>query len=433
MVDYVDANDAYQSAAVEHVFPDDNRANTSHSSIPIAMRSGDAQGVAERWLSESRVARDVARFSLPRSRMDIGTGDVVELNGASYRVDRIEEGEARNIEAIRVEEGIYRKGNRDTPEAGKSGPVQYGEVYTEFLDLPIINPQSNENAFHIAATAKPWPGRVAVYSSNGDYGYDIASEIRQSAIVGTLLSPLKKGAAGTWQRGGFEVEIQSGTLQSLPAIDVLNGGNRIAIRDAGDDWEVLQFADAQLIGPSKYRLSKLLRGQAGTEFVIPEQWNVGSDLVVLNNAIRGIDLPPEQRGLELNYRIGPAQLPYDDEVYSHTVFAANGIGLRPYSPCHFKYKFNANDLHCTWVRRSRVEGDVWQTYEIPLGEAREAYLFRVLNNGVVVREVELSTSEFIYTQNMQIADGVSGAIGIEVAQISERFGTGPFIRRTVNV
>jgi len=91
------------------------------------------------------------------------------------------------------------------------------------------------------------------------------------------------------------------------------------------------------------------------------------------------------------------------------------------------------DVAVSWVRRTRIEGDVWQSYEVPLGEDREAYFVRVSSGGSVLREVEVLSSEFAYTTAMQIADAASGVIHFDVAQISDRFGVGPFSRGTVNV
>ena len=58
---------------------------------------------------------------------------------------------------------------------------------------------------------------------------------------------------------------------------------------------------------------------------------------------------------------------------------------------------------------------------------------RISSGGTVLREVEVLTPEFSYTAAMQTADGASGVIDFDVAQISDRFGVGPFSRGTVNV
>ena len=159
---------------------------------------------------------------------------------------------------------------------------------------------------------------------------------------------------------------------------------------------------------------------------------MGTDFVLLNGAVSQVDLAAAERGLDRHYRIGAAHLPLDDDSYVHHIFAGQGVGLRPYAPVHLRALVDG-DVAVSWVRRTRVEGDVWQSYEVPLGEEREAYLVRVSSGGAVLREVEVLTPEFSYTSAMQAVDGASGVIDFDVAQISDRFGAGPFSRGTVNV
>ncbi len=431
-VEFVDADNAYQSAAAEHVFPDESEAHTSESALPLALSAGEGQAIAERWLSEARIAREEVSLAVAPSVAAVGVGDVVSVLGSDYRIDRVEEAGARRLSGVRVEAGVYAPMLRDLPKKGKAGPASFGPVYAEFLDLPLLDGSEVEHAFHLAASGDPWPGRVAVYSAGADYGYRLNTTLVRSAVVGELASPLNAGRAGLWQRSGVRVKVASGYLASMPEADVLNGANRAALRSSGGDWEVFQFCNAELVADREYELTKLLRGQAGTEFLIPDAWPVGTDFVLLNSAVSQVDLAAVERGLDRHYRIGAAHLPLDDDSYVHEVFAGQGVGLRPFSPVHLR-AVAGGDITVNWVRRTRVEGDVWQSYEVPLGEEREAYLVRVSSVGSVLREVEVLAPEFSYTTAMQAADGASGVIDFDVAQISDRFGIGPFSRRTVDV
>jgi hypothetical protein len=316
---------------------------------------------------------------------------------------------------------------------GKPPTVQFGPVYTEFMDLPLMKGSEVPHAFHLAASADPWPGQVAVYSANADFGYRLNTALGLSAIVGETLDPLVTAAPDIWQRDGMRVKISSGVLQTHSKADVLNGANLAALRLGGvGDWELFQFCDATLIAEGEYHLGKLLRGQAGTEFLIPSEWPVGTDFVLLDSAVRQVDLTAAERGLERHYRIGPAHQSYDDDNYVHQIFANKGNGLRPYAPAHFKVT-GSGDKALNWVRRTRIEGDNWQGYDVPVGEDREAYLVRISSAGSTLREVEINVPEFTYTNAMQTNDGASGFVDFDVAQISDRFGHGPFSRRTVNV
>jgi hypothetical protein len=196
---------------------------------------------------------------------------------------------------------------------------------------------------------------------------------------------------------------------------------------------VFQFAEAQLVGPDSYEVSRRLRGQGGTDPLIPAAWPAGSRFVVLNAALRQINLPAALRGIERHYRIGPAAIPFDDSSYVEEARAFAGVGLRPYAPVHLRAARTAHgDLRVTWIRRTRIDGDLWSDIEVPLGEASEVYLVRVRVDGAIRRQAQVPAPVWVYQMTEQAADAVSGPFQIEVAQMSDRFGPGLFRRISIN-
>jgi hypothetical protein len=119
-----------------------------------------------------------------------------------------------------------------------------------------------------------------------------------------------------------------------------------------------------------------------------------------------------------------------DPSWRHREATFRGIGLRPYSVCHLRARPGTDGLSLAWVRRTRIDGDSWTGLDVPLGEDREAYLVRVTRNGATLREAEVGAPAWAYTGSMRAEDGL-GPVNIEVAQISDRFGPGPF--RSVEV
>lgn len=77
----------------------------------------------------------------------------------------------------------------------------------------------------------------------------------------------------------------------------------------------------------------------------------------------------------------------------------------------------------SWVRRTRLDGDGWDA-ELPVGEAREAYLVRVVAGGKVLREATVSEPTWLYSSTDRAADAASGVRVLRVAQISDRYGPG---------
>ena len=159
---------------------------------------------------------------------------------------------------------------------------------------------------------------------------------------------------------------------------------------------------------------------------MPALWPTGSTVVLLDLALTQIELPQSARGLARHYRVGIAARGYDDPNVVLRVEAFDGIGLRPYPVAHLRFSELTGDLRFDWKRRTRVDGDGWQATEVPLGEESEAYVVRVSKDSAVVSEYGVAQPYFTYTAAMRVQDAISGAFQVSVAQLSTRFGPGPF-------
>ncbi|MFN4204204.1 MAG: glycoside hydrolase TIM-barrel-like domain-containing protein [Tabrizicola sp.] len=425
---YVDAQSSYEVRAVETRYPEDETASVSQTDLPLALTRLEALAAVERWMAEARIARDTIRFALPKSRLALGAGDVFDYSGRRFRVDRVEQGEGQILEAVRVEPGALLPSNRSDETISLRPYTAPVPVFPLFLDLPLLTGEEVAHAPHVAVAAKPWPGAVAVWSSSEDAGYEVNRLIKASAIVGVTESPLPAHRPGLWDNGPpLRVRLVGGELVSASVTSVLNGANAMAIGDGSPaNWEIFQFRNVQLVAPDTYELSCRLRGQLGTDGVMPGVWPVGSSVVLLDLAVTQIDLAASARGLARFYRIGIAARGYDDPNVVSRVQAFNGMGLRPYPVAHLRYADQSGDFRFTWKRRTRIDGDSWQSAEVPLGEELEAYVVRITQAAAIVAEYVVSLPEFTYTAAMRAGDGVTGAFDVSVAQVSQRFGPGPF-------
>ena len=430
---YVDAQSSYELRSVETRFPDDSTVGVSQTDLPLALTKAEGLNAVERWLSEARVARDTIRFALPKSRLDIGAGDVVRYDGNRYRVDRVEQAESQLLDAVRVESGIYLPLDRADETISVRTFTPPVPVLPVFLDLPLLTGQEVPHAPHIAVTADPWPGSVGVWSSSEDAGYEINRLIAASAVIGVTESPMWSHRPGLWDRGSpLRVRLVGGELSSVSLTSVLNGANAMAVGDgSGANWEVFQFAQAQVVAPDTYDLSNRLRGQLGTDGIMPSVWPTGSTVVLLDLALTQIDLASSSRGLMRHYRIGVASRGFEDSNVTHRTEAFDGIGLRPYPIAHLRSVISGGDLQITWKRRTRIDGDTWQSPEVPLGEDSESYQVRVIQASAIVAEYTVNQPSFTYTAAMIIADSVTGNFDIAVAQLSSSYGPGPFRKVTL--
>jgi hypothetical protein len=424
---FVEAEGDFETIAEETILPDEASNAVSSSEMPLVMARAEGRQVVERWLTEARIARDTIKLSLPPSAGGLGAGDVVQLEGGHrYRLDRVETGTSLLAEAVRVEEETYRPVDIEETPASVAAFVAPSAVFPLFMDLPLLVGDEEPHAPHIAATAQPWPGTLSVYRSVEDSGYSLLQSLDAPATLGQLTAPLFAGPVGRFDRANvIELDLVRGELTGVSELALLNGANAAVIGDGTpENWEVIQFQNADLVGPNAYRLNGLLRGQSGSDGLMPDAWPAGSYFVLLNGAPQQLAVRLSSRNVSHHYRIGPAGRSSDDPSYQHQVHAFAGIGLKPYAPAHLKAVPSGSDLAISWVRRTRIDGDSWESVEVPLGEETESYLVRVLQGGSLIRETTVTTPGWTYTAAMQASDALSGLYTLEVAQLSARFGPG---------
>jgi hypothetical protein len=165
---------------------------------------------------------------------------------------------------------------------------------------------------------------------------------------------------------------------------------------------------------------------------MPASWPIGSQFVLMTPAVGQVVLASSARGVLRHYRVGLASLGLSDHRVVHREFANPGIGLRPYSVAHLTVQGGLGQaVTLDWIRRGRIDADSWDVPEIPLGEVSERYLVRVLSGALVRREVEVTAPSWTYSPSAQLSDGAAPGDQVQVAQISERFGPGPFVAATL--
>ena len=426
---FVEAEGDYATRAVEAADPVQAAPSVSQMPLALVLTPDEAQGTVDRWLAETRVAVDSIRFGLPPSGSGIGPGDVVTFAGARYRIDRMEVGLEARVEALRTDPSVFVPVDRPVPPIEVPAFAADTPVEPIFLDIPVVTESQVDHAPVVAVARDPWRGPVAVYRSSNGNSFDFNTLVESPATVGTTLDPLLPARSDLWDESRpVRIALRSGIggLSSASRMDVLNGTNLAAIGSgAPDRWEVLQFATAELVAPDTYAVSGRLRGLAGTEAVAPEGWPAGSTFVLLTRDLVQLDHPIDLRGLVRSYRIGPADGDMSDPLFVQREESFAGVGLRPLAPVHLRAQRVAGDYRITWIRRTRIGGDSWIGYDVPLGEATERYLLRVISGGAVRHEVEVAGAPaWVYPAALRAMDGVAAPFAIEVAQISEVFGPG---------
>ncbi|MBA4351307.1 MAG: host specificity protein, partial [Rhodobacter sp.] len=239
-VAYLDAEGEYRRLVADVLRADHEGAAALDQEVPLALLPEEARRMAERWLSEARVGRDVARFALPPSAMGIAVGDVVRLAGRRWRIDRMEQAGVLSVEASRVEPGVYLPGPDRGERGGIAAFLPAVPVYPLFLDLPLITGQEAPHAPHLAVTASPWPGRVALWGADGADGFALNGVMMQAAIIGETENAMAAARPGLWdRRPALRVRFARGAVAAAAEGAVLNGANLAAIGDgSADGWEL---------------------------------------------------------------------------------------------------------------------------------------------------------------------------------------------------
>ncbi|MGL5008488.1 MAG: phage tail baseplate protein, partial [Paracoccaceae bacterium] len=278
--------------------------------------------------------------------------------------------------------------------------------------------------------ARPWPGDVGVWQSVDRQSYDLDNILTATVGVGVTLSPLRRHVAGIFDQGeALVVRMSTGRgLQSVSDSRLFVGENTIAIGDGTAGlWEILQFRDAVLIAPDVYELRLRLRGQLGTDAIMPVEWPTGSKVVVVDNRLRQMTISENLRGASLDMRFGSLTRGPDDASATAVSFEVSGNGLRPYPVAHLRTERASNgDVSCRWVRRTRLGGDSWLAIEVPLAEEVELYQVDVMQGGELVRRVFSNVTTWSYSVGQQVTDGVSAPFHVRVSQVSQAYGPGPY-------
>ncbi|MCM2561043.1 glycoside hydrolase/phage tail family protein [Lutimaribacter sp. EGI FJ00015] len=431
---FVETDANFEVAAEEAVLPDQKTHSVSTAEMPVVMTRREGRQVLERWLAEARVARDTLRLALPPSRMAVGAGDVLRLEAGLFRIDRVEQGMFQTIEAVRIDPGAYAPAEIAEVAPRLSPFVVPVPVEAQFMDLPLIRGNEDPQSPHIAVSARPWPGSVAVYSSTTDSDFALDTVLAGRASMGVLETPLMAGPVGSWDRGNdVQVRLIAGQLQSVGEAALLSGANLAAIgTGTADQWELLQFQHVEPLGARRFLLRRFLRGQFGSDGQMPNVWPAGSRFVLMDRAPEQVMLPANARGLARHYRVGQAQRPFDDPSYTAFRLAFDGVGLRPYAPVHLRGRRDLGGvLEVDWIRRTRIGGDSWGGVDVPLGEESESYLLRVEQQGRILREVNIKKPAWIYDPDEEEADTGGEPYEIAVAQVSATVGPGYFARLAV--
>jgi hypothetical protein len=433
------ADEDYDAALVEARRITVDTTRIASETFPVAVPPEEAERRCRRALTEAWTGRETASFRLPPSRLALDPTDVISLvhddRTVDFRLVTIADAEARGIETVRQDQAAGDAPPVQPRATSLKKPVVFGAPEVIFLNLPQLTEDQPAHRPLVAAHAIPWPGEMAVFRSPSTDGFALMTVFGRRARIGTLAAPLGPGPTSRFDLGNtLTVDLATGKLESVTDVALFGGANALAVETAPGVWEVVQVGTAELIAPRRYRLTRLLRGQRGTEAAMGNPTPAGARVVVLDTGVVQLPIAEADLGIPWNWRIGPAARAVSDASYAARTFTPEGQGLVPFSPVHVQQPWRSarvpGDLTLRWTRRSRaLVADAWEQVEVPLAEELERYDVQIRDGATVKRTLTATTTSVLYTATDQTADwgaplGPGDTLAIRIFQISNRLGRG---------
>jgi hypothetical protein len=148
--------------------------------------------------------------------------------------------------------------------------------------------------------------------------------------------------------------------------------------------------------------------------------------VLLDDALiataSGVDL----LGRRFIYRAGASTHDVGSLLMTEIEGTVSTTALKPRSPAHLSARRTEGGIAISWIRRTRMGGDSWDTLEVPLGEESERYRVEILDGGEVVRKIETAEPHALYASSDEIEDFSTpqNVLAFRVSQLSSAASAG---------
>ena len=436
-VRFIDDAADYQTGAVAVRALDGGGGGTDQLDLPIVMLAAGAGRAGQRRLRKAMSERDGATAYVGlAAALAAEPGDIIAIadQDGLLRVERVDADETPRIELLRVEAP-----DADAPAVSlvTTAPAirPQGPPALFLLDLPPLEGEEDDTRPLAAVSASPWRG-FDISAGPSDDALTLRASAAEPSIVGQTLNDLASGPLFRLDTAShLLVSVEGGVLASASEEDVFAGANTAAVRSASGDWEVIQFLTAVPVSPGVYALTGLLRGQAGSDPGMRAGAPAGAAFVLLDADPVRLKIAQSEGNLPLVWRAAPSGAPAGGMAMTEVDFTWSGVALRPFAPCHLSAQtLPDGTLRLAWIRRARIGGDPWDAAEPPLSEASELYRLDILSGGVALRSIIVSAPTADYSVADQAIDfpgGLPRPLSIEVRQISDGFGPGAPLLRSV--
>jgi hypothetical protein len=337
----------------------------------------------------------VARME-PGDRFALGDDQV-------WRADRLEGQWSQNLTATPAPDAqsatIYYA-QEPVPEP----PPIFSPPVLVVLDITAPYTSDTNPKPLVGAGVQLWPGEIDVELDD-----KVLGSLTKPMTFGQTTNAMPLGPVGRLIRAPLSVSVAFGT--NLP-----NSG-QAALLSGDEVTDIISWRGAQMVGAGIWQLTDWVRGLGGATdgVALPS----GTMFILLDDALQEMPLNPSLVGATLSWRAGPNS---DTNVVTTRQIRFDGLGRRPWSPCHVRAKRQTGSVDIRWTRRARGTGDGWGIANAPLGARLERYRLTIVSaTGVPLRVIDVTEPRYLYANALELADfgGLQSQIQIEIAQIGD--------------
>ncbi|EZQ11631.1 phage tail protein [Acinetobacter sp. Ver3] len=321
------------------------------------------------------------------------TDESLGLNQFPVRITRVEEDE-EGVLSITAEE--LAVGSRSAVEYDlqssngyQGGNEEPGNVNAPAIFEPPLELTGGKNQIWVAASGGINWGGCNVWASLDNTTYEMIGTIYGSARYGTLVSAIDADDTSMQVQLNTSSQIFSGTLEDAE-VDA-------TLCKVGDEY--INYVDATLDGSGLYTLSGMLRGR----FDDAGSHNAGESFVRLDRAIFEHDFNSNMVGKQIYLKFtsfnGLEQKEETlDEVtaYSYTINGGRPAGVKGLS---LQSAFEEMSFKVQWQSAAGASG----------------YVVQIWSNGVLLRTVETTNTDYSYSMDEAKIDGIQRAYTVRVA------------------
>jgi hypothetical protein len=422
---FVDAETEYEPGVVVSAGA---AAEVVEVEAAVALDRAQARRVADGMAEQLGLQRERAQFAMAADGMRFEAGDAVELGGVAWRIVEVSDGGVIRFEALRTGPGVAPMLTPAAPVAHPA-PASPVEPDVAIVDGPPLPGQEDDLRPIGFAFAEPWTGALTISAGADATELTARGRVSRPCAMGRLETALYPFASGRWQEASVWVNLPGAGLSSRNEGAVLNGANA-ALIETETGWELIQFAEAELVDVERWKLTRLLRGQQGSEQANASGAAIGARILFLTGAEQRLEVASWERGLELMWRAWRT-FPEAPDAWSGEAICEGTAVMR--SPAHLRAERSGEALQASWVRRARKSGDSWASGEPP-HESVERYRIRVSDTAGVRREWDVAEPLCVYSSADQAVDFPAGGEAlIEVAQLGTNGEPGAWAALSVEI